>query len=174
MPSGVGWATDGNVLGLRSCDSRCPPPRPTQPSPLPTRKLDRRPDRGGHGGGRGRAVTLKDQIALLEAEVARLNNDNREDFEREQGSVDQLLSELLTATGNFMRAKDATERLKGEVAVLRVQRKVILNQQAIIALLKGQGWDTTNAERALELFEQSLVMFEYHLKAVERAARRAG
>ena len=119
-------------------------------------------------------MTLKDQIALLEAEVARLNNDNREDFEREQGSVDQLLSELLTATGNFMRAKDATERLKGEVAVLRVQRKVILNQQAIVALLKGQGWDTTNAERALELFEQSLVMFEYHLKAVERAARRAG
>ena len=30
-------------------------------------------------------MTLKDQIALLEAEVARLNNGNREDFEREQG-----------------------------------------------------------------------------------------
>ena len=114
-------------------------------------------------------MTLKDQIALLEAEVARLNN--REDFEREQGRVDQLLSELLTATADFMRAKDATGRLKGEVAVSRVQRKIVLNQRAIIALLKEQDRDTTNAERALELFEQSLAMFEDHLKVVERAAR---
>src|SRR5262245_10881775 len=116
-------------------------------------------------------MTLKDQIALLEAEVARLNNDNRENFERERGRVDQLLSELLTATGDFMRAKEATGRLKGEVAVLRVQRKVVLNQQAIIALLKEQGRETRNAERALELFEQSLAMFEDHLKAIERAER---
>jgi len=116
-------------------------------------------------------VTLKDQIALLEAEVARLNNGNREDFEREQGRVDQLLSELLTATGDFMRAKEATGRLEGEVAVLRVQRKVVVNQRAITALLKDQGRDTTNAERALELFEQSLAMFEDHPKAVERAER---
>jgi len=119
-------------------------------------------------------MKIKDQIALLEAEVARLNDGKRADFELEQGRVDQLLSELLTATGDFMRAKEATGRLKGEVAVLQVQRKVVVNQRAIIALHKEQGWDTTNAERALELFEQSLVMFEDHLKAVERAARRAG
>ena len=73
-----------------------------------------------------------------------------------------------------MQAKEATGRLKGEVAVLRTQRKIVLNKQAIIALLKDQGRDTTNAERALELFEKSLAMFDDHLKAVERAARRAG
>jgi hypothetical protein len=116
-------------------------------------------------------MILKDQIALLEAEVARLNNGNRENFDREHGRVDQLLSELLTATGDFMRAKEGTGRLKGEVAVSRVQRKIVLNQRATIALLKDQGRDITNAERALELFEQSLAMFECHLKAVERAAR---
>src|SRR5262245_43580011 len=101
-----------------------PLPRPAQPTPISTCKLDRRPacrpspsgdHPGGHGGGRGRAVTLKDQIGLLQAEVARLNDGNREDFEREQGRVDQLLSELLSATGDFMRAKEATGRLKAEV-----------------------------------------------------------
>ena len=118
-------------------------------------------------------MTLKDQIALLEAEVARLNSRNRADFELERGRVDQLLVELLIAIGDLMRAKEGIGRLKAEVAVLRVQRKVILNQQAVIVLLKKLGRDTTNAERALQLFEQSLAMFEDHLKAVERA-KRAG
>ena len=53
-------------------------------------------------------ATLRAQIEMLEAELAKAEErsvGHREDFERERGRVDQLMSELLTATAEAMRAR---------------------------------------------------------------------
>ena len=74
-------------------------------------------------------MTIQEQmIELLQAEVARLNalaSGHRDDFERERGRVDQLLSELLTATGDLMRAKEIIGRLEGQVAILQTHDRAI-------------------------------------------------
>jgi hypothetical protein len=76
-------------------------------------------------------MTVQEQmIELLQAEVARLNalaSGHRDDFERERGRIDQLLSELLTATGDLMRAKEIIGRLGGQVALLKSHDLAIAN-----------------------------------------------
>jgi hypothetical protein len=65
---------------------------------------------------------LKAQIETLEVELAKTEKrsaSHREDFERERGRVDQLMSELLTATADLMAARTVTARLEGEIAALR-------------------------------------------------------
>ena len=67
-------------------------------------------------------ATLRAQIEMLEAELAKAEErsaGHREDFERERGRVDQLMSELLTATADAMRAREVAARLEGEIAALR-------------------------------------------------------
>jgi hypothetical protein len=46
-------------------------------------------------------------------------------------------------------------------------RKVVARQQAFIEDLKCKGGDAATAERTLALFEQSLAIFEDHLKAID-------
>jgi hypothetical protein len=72
---------------------------------------------------------VTDKVAGLQAKIASLETElaaeqersagHRSDFERERGRVDQLLSELLTATADLMAARTVTARLEGEVAALR-------------------------------------------------------
>ena len=67
-------------------------------------------------------ATLKAKIEILEAELAKTEErsaGHREDFERERARVDQLMSELLTATADLMAARTVTARLEGEIAALR-------------------------------------------------------
>jgi hypothetical protein len=70
----------------------------------------------------GIVSALKAQIETLEAELAKTEKrsaSHREDFERERGRVDHLMSELLTATADLMAARTVTARLEGEIAALR-------------------------------------------------------
>jgi chromosome segregation ATPase len=65
---------------------------------------------------------LEAKIKILETELAnekKRSTGHREDFERERGRVDQLLSELLTATSDLMSAREVTGRLEGELTALR-------------------------------------------------------
>ena len=67
-------------------------------------------------------AALKAKIEILEAELAKTEErsaGHRADFERERARVDQLMSELLTATADLMAARTVTARLEGEIAVLR-------------------------------------------------------
>lgn len=59
---------------------------------------------------------LRAQLARLEASAAM----HRADFERERERADRLALELLEATAETARAKEATARLEGEVAALRM------------------------------------------------------
>jgi hypothetical protein len=59
---------------------------------------------------------LQEEIRQLEARAAA----HRADFERERERTDRLMTELLQATAETMAAKEATARLEGELAVLRV------------------------------------------------------
>ena len=66
---------------------------------------------------------LKATIETLQVEIARLEAraaSHRADFERERERADRLVTELLQATAETMAAKEATARLEGELAVLRV------------------------------------------------------
>jgi hypothetical protein len=59
---------------------------------------------------------LQAEITQLEARAA----GHRADFERERERADRLMSELLQATAETMAAKEATARLEGELAALRI------------------------------------------------------
>ena len=62
------------------------------------------------------------KIETLEGELAKTKKrsaSHREDFERERGRVDQLMSEPLTAAADLMAARTVTSRLEGEIAALR-------------------------------------------------------
>ena len=63
-----------------------------------------------------RVETLQAQIARLEAAAATL----REDFERERARAEHLTAALLKAAAEITAAKEATARLEGEVAALRI------------------------------------------------------
>ncbi len=68
-------------------------------------------------------ITLEAKIETLHAEIARVEAaaaSHRADFERERERADRLMAELLKATADTMAAKEATARLEGELAALRV------------------------------------------------------
>jgi hypothetical protein len=50
-------------------------------------------------------------------------------------------------------------------------RKIVTAQRRLIERLRGMGCDTTEAERTLDLFMQSLTMFDDHLKRLLNAPR---
>jgi hypothetical protein len=82
-------------------------------TPLPARSPD------GH---QAVAAAIKAKVATLEAERTRLETTaagHRADFERERERVEWLMVELLKLTVDAMGAKEATARLKGELAALR-------------------------------------------------------
>ncbi|MBR1124088.1 hypothetical protein JQ628_21340 [Bradyrhizobium lablabi] len=63
------------------------------------------------------------QSEALKAEIARLETSaasHRADFERERDRADRLVAELLQATAETTAAREATARLEGEVAALRM------------------------------------------------------
>ncbi|MGB9042718.1 MAG: hypothetical protein WCC81_09615, partial [Pseudolabrys sp.] len=75
---------------------------------------------GAHQAG---TTLLQAKIETMQAEIARLEAtaaSHRADFERERERADRLMTELLQATAETMAAKEATARLEGELAVLRV------------------------------------------------------
>ena len=59
---------------------------------------------------------MQAEITGLEARAA----GHRADFERERERADHLMIELLQATAETMAAKEATARLEGELAALRI------------------------------------------------------
>ena len=75
---------------------------------------------GAHQAG---TTLLRAKIETLQAEIARLEANaasHRADFERERERADRLMTELLQATAETMAAKEATARLEGELAALRI------------------------------------------------------
>lgn len=71
------------------------------------------------------------KIETLEGELAKTKKrsaSHREDFERERGRVDQLMSEPLTAAADLMAARTVTARLEGEIAALRNPPKLADHQ----------------------------------------------
>ena len=75
---------------------------------------------------------LMSKIESLQAEITRLEAraaGHRADFERERERADRLMTELLQATAETMAAKEATARLEGELAALRIGGRAIGDQQ---------------------------------------------
>ena len=71
----------------------------------------------------GNITLLTSKIEALQAEITQLEAraaGHRADFERERERADRLMSELLQATAETMAAKEATARLEGELAALRI------------------------------------------------------
>jgi len=71
----------------------------------------------------GTIALLTTKIETLQAEIARLEAREaarRADFERERERADRLMVELFQATAETMAAKEATARLEGELAGLRI------------------------------------------------------
>jgi DNA repair exonuclease SbcCD ATPase subunit len=71
----------------------------------------------------GTIALLTTKIETLQAEIARLEAREaarRADFERERDRADRLMVELFQATAETMAAKEATARLEGELAGLRI------------------------------------------------------
>jgi hypothetical protein len=86
-------------------------------------KFGRSP-RGYHAVGDAAAL-LEQKIKTLEAELTaerERSQGHRSDFEQERARVTQLMAELLTATGELMKAREVTSRLEGENAILRSLR----------------------------------------------------
>jgi hypothetical protein len=67
---------------------------------------------------------MQEQIRQLEAKAAA----HRADFERERERADRLMTELLQATAETMAAKEATARLEGELAALRIGDRAVSAQ----------------------------------------------
>ena len=65
--------------------------------------------------------TLQAEIAELEARAA----GHRADFERERERADRLIVELLQTAAETTAAKEATARLEGELAALRIGGRAI-------------------------------------------------
>jgi hypothetical protein len=80
----------------------------------------------------GTIALLTTKIETLQAEIARLEAReaaHRADFERERERADRLMVELLQATAETMAAKEATARLEGELAGLRIGGRSISAQE---------------------------------------------
>ena len=88
-------------------------------------------------------AALKAKIEIHEAELAKTEErsaGHRADFERERARVDQLLSELLTATADLMAARTVTARLEGEIAVLRDPPKPADHQPVTPGTWRDMSW----------------------------------
>jgi len=88
-------------------------------------------------------ATLGAQIEMLEAELAKAEErsaGHREDFERERGRVDQLMSEPLTAAADLMAARTVTARLEGEIAALRNPPKLADHQPVTPGTWRDMTW----------------------------------
>jgi len=75
----------------------------------------------------GNTVPLVEKIEALQAEIAQLEAraaSHRADFERERERAERLIVEVLQATAETMAAREATARLEGEVAALRIGGRV--------------------------------------------------
>jgi hypothetical protein len=48
-------------------------------------------------------------------------------------------------------------------------RRIVMRQRAVAHSMKARGRQTTDAERTLRLFEDSLLILEEHLHAIEAA-----
>ncbi|MDE5452623.1 hypothetical protein GWE18_06995 [Bradyrhizobium sp. CSA112] len=71
----------------------------------------------------GDGAQLTAMIATLQAEIAQLEAraaGHRADFEHERERADRLMAELLQAAAETTAAREATARLEGEVAALRI------------------------------------------------------
>ena len=80
----------------------------------------------------GNIALLTTKIEALQAEITRLEAraaGHRADFERERERADHLMIELLQATAETMAAKEATARLEGELAALRIGGRAIGGQE---------------------------------------------
>ena len=74
------------------------------------------------------SALLAAKIEALKAEIARLETtaaDHSADFERERERADRLAVELLEATAEITAAQEATARLEGELAALRIGGRAI-------------------------------------------------
>jgi hypothetical protein len=88
-------------------------------------------------------AALKATIETLEGELAKTEKrsaSHREDFERERGRVDQLMSELLTATADLMAVRTVTARLEGEIAALRDPPKPAHHQPVAPGTWREMTW----------------------------------
>ena len=88
-------------------------------------------------------AALKAKIEILEAELAKTEErsaGHRADFERERARVDQLMSELLTATADLMAARTVTARLEGEIAALRDPPKPADHQPVTPRTWRDMSW----------------------------------
>jgi len=93
---------------------------------------------------------VTDAIADLEAKIKTLEDalaaeqlrsaGHREDFERERGRVDQLLSELLTATSDLMTTRTSTARLEGELSALRLQQRPASVPTEVMVVAQRSWW----------------------------------
>ncbi len=82
-------------------------------------------------GGDQSVAALQARIEALQAELAEMEEENatlravgderREDFVRERDRADKLMAELLKATSDLMAANEASARLDGELAALKVR-----------------------------------------------------
>jgi hypothetical protein len=71
----------------------------------------------------GNITLLTTKVEALQAEITQQEAravGHRADFERERERADRLMTELLQATAETMAAKEATARLEGELAALRI------------------------------------------------------
>jgi len=71
---------------------------------------------------------LKAEVGTLQAEIAELEAraaGHRADFERERERADRLMVELLQAAAETTAAKEATARLEGELAAVRIGGRAI-------------------------------------------------
>ena len=88
-------------------------------------------------------AALKAKIEILQAELAKTEErsaGHRADFERERARVDQLMSELLTATADLMAARTVTARLEGEIAALRNPPKPADHQPVTPRTWREMSW----------------------------------
>ena len=86
---------------------------------------------------------LDTKIKILEAELAaeqKRSAGHREDFERERGRVDQLLSELLTATSDLMSARTMTARLEGELTAVGSQQQRVTSAPTVVTVVARPWW----------------------------------
>ena len=76
-------------------------------------------------------VLLTTKIETLQAEIVRLETmvaSHRTDFEHERERADRLMMELLQTTAETLAAKEATARLEGELAALRIGDRAVSAQ----------------------------------------------
>jgi len=102
-------------------------------------------------GARPAGITLlKAKIETLQAEFAQLEAraaGHRADFERERERADRLMIELLQAAAETMAAKEATARLEGELAALRIGGRATSSQEQAARRLGNLAATIVEADR---------------------------